>query len=68
MKNKITWLGFLLLLAGNYLFGQDNAIQKEIDEQVWLPFIKTFNAFDGEGFNALHTKDVLRAALGHPGW
>ncbi|MDX1940661.1 MAG: nuclear transport factor 2 family protein [Saprospiraceae bacterium] len=49
-----------LLLCSQIAFAQDNAIQKTIDEQVWLPFIKTFNAFDGEGFNALHTKDVLR--------
>ncbi|MFN7115217.1 MAG: YybH family protein [Saprospiraceae bacterium] len=52
--------------AGCYLFfaallpAQNAAIQKEIDEQVWLPFIKTFKAFDSEGFNALHTPDVLR--------
>ena len=39
----------------------DSIITKEIGEQVWYPFIKTFTAFDAEGFNALHTRDVLRA-------
>ncbi len=61
MKNGITCLGFFLLMISNSLYAQDAAIQKAIDEQVWLPFIKTYNTFDGEGFNALHTKNVLRA-------
>jgi ketosteroid isomerase-like protein len=35
--------------------------QKVINDQVWKPFIKTFNDFDDNGFMALHSKDVVRA-------
>lgn len=49
----------ILLFANIQILAQET--QQEIDEQVWLPFIETYNAFDAEGFNALHTEDVLRA-------
>jgi len=39
---------------------QDESIQKEINAQVWKPFIKTFNNGDDEGFKAVHSKDVIR--------
>ena len=37
-------------------------IQKEINEQVWKPFITTFNSFDTDGFMAVHSMDVVRSA------
>ena len=39
---------------------QGDSIQKEINAQVWKPFIKTFNNGDDEGFKAVHSKDVIR--------
>lgn len=36
-------------------------LQPEINEQVWLPFIKTFGDGDTEGFMALHSRDVVRS-------
>jgi hypothetical protein len=39
----------------------DSTILREIDAQVWYPFIRTFGAFDADGFNALHSNNVLRA-------
>lgn len=39
---------------------QQNEITKEINEQVWKPFIRSFNAGDGEGFKAVHSKEVIR--------
>ncbi|HJS56391.1 MAG TPA: nuclear transport factor 2 family protein [Chitinophagaceae bacterium] len=35
-------------------------MQKEINEQVWKPFIKAFNTGDDEAFSAAHSKDVIR--------
>ncbi len=35
-------------------------IQKEINEQVWKPFIQYFNARDQEHFAQVHTSDVAR--------
>lgn len=40
---------------------QAQEAQREINEQVWKPFIKTFNGHDAEGFMALHSKDVVRS-------
>ena len=36
--------------------------QKEINEQVWKPFIKTFNEYNSKGFLDLHSKDVVRSS------
>ncbi|HYG20869.1 MAG TPA: nuclear transport factor 2 family protein [Ohtaekwangia sp.] len=35
--------------------------QKEINTQVWEPFIRTFNTFDTEGFMNVHSKDAIRS-------
>jgi ketosteroid isomerase-like protein len=35
---------------------------KEIDEQIWQPFIYYFNTLDTESFLALHSKDLIRSA------
>lgn len=50
----------LLLFVCHLLGGQDR--QKEINDQVWKPFIKTFAENDTEGFMALHSKDLVRSA------
>src|SRR4030081_29601 len=34
--------------------------QKEINDQVWKPFIQYFNAHDQEGFASVHSKDMMR--------
>ena len=36
-------------------------IQKEIDDQVWKPFIQTFNNRDTDAFMALHSKEAVRS-------
>jgi len=55
---------FLLIIIGllcNGLgFSQTGSSQKEINEQVWKPFIKAFNNDDNEGFKAVHSKEVAR--------
>ncbi len=35
-------------------------LQAEIDEQVWLPFVKAYNNFNTEAFMSIHTDDLLR--------
>lgn len=34
--------------------------QQEIDQQVWAPFVKAYETFDGPAFNALYADKVLR--------
>lgn len=56
----MTKLLILLLCACHLVNGQVE--QKEINEQVWKPFIKTFSDQDTEGFLALHSKEVVRCS------
>ena len=42
------------------LFAQSSKNTKEINEQVWLPFIKAFGNGDDELFQSVHSKDVIR--------
>ena len=41
-------------------FAQTESLQKQINEQVWKPFIKTFNNNDNEGFRKVHSRDLIR--------
>jgi ketosteroid isomerase-like protein len=49
----------LLLLISSSLFAQDT--QKEINEQVWKPFIKGLSGGDAELFMSVHSKDLVRS-------
>jgi ketosteroid isomerase-like protein len=40
--------------------GQDT--KKEINDQVWKPFIKAFNDRDTKAFMAVHSKDLIRSS------
>jgi hypothetical protein len=50
---------FALLPLFNNGFSQSN-IQQEINEQVWKPFIQSFNSGDDEGFKAVHSREIIR--------
>jgi ketosteroid isomerase-like protein len=56
---KFSWISLFLLFC-NPAFSQSDSLQKEINEQVWKPFIKAFNSNDNEAFSAVHSKDVIR--------
>ena len=58
MKRK-SWT-VLLLFVATLCFAQTDSLQKEINEQVWKPFIQAFNNSDNEAFSAVHSKDVTR--------
>lgn len=48
----------LLVLVSLCCFAQDH--QKDINAQVWIPFIDSFNQRNNEGFMAVHSKDLIR--------
>jgi ketosteroid isomerase-like protein len=50
---------FFLFIVSYSLSAQDT--QKEINEQIWKPFIKNFNENNTKGFMAVHSKDVIRS-------
>lgn len=55
-------LGFsLLVLALASYTAHAQSPQADINTQVWLPFINTFNTHDADGFMALHSKDAVRS-------
>jgi hypothetical protein len=39
---------------------QDTLSFMMADEQVWIPFIRAYDSYDAEAFNALHTDHVIR--------
>lgn len=47
-------------MASLCLFGQDAKTIKDINEQVWRPFIKGFSNGDEELFKSVHSKDIAR--------
>jgi len=52
---------FLLFISANVV-GQDDiiTIQEHIDQTVWAPFQKAYEALDGASLNAIYADDVLR--------
>ena len=57
---KKIMIAMLILFPGFMLFGQDKKITKEINEQVWMKFIRSFGNGDEELFKSVHSKDVVR--------
>lgn len=54
---------FLLLISGaitTNVLGQGDSLQKQINQQVWKPFIEAFNAFDTEKFMSVHSREMTR--------
>ncbi len=54
-------LGFLLVFVTIAFVGYSQDVQKQINDQVWKPFITTFNNYDTKGFMAVHSPDLVRA-------
>lgn len=51
-----------IVLLCFYLPGFAQDYQKEINDQVWKPFISTFSNLDAKGFLDVHSKDVVRSS------
>ncbi len=52
----------MILLFAIPAFSQTGGLQKEINEQVWKPFIKAFNNHDDDAFSTVHSKEVVRVS------
>ncbi|HLG39806.1 MAG TPA: hypothetical protein VI461_09065 [Chitinophagaceae bacterium] len=57
---KIIICGTVCFLFVMHVYAQDTAIIREINEQVWKPFMMSFSNGDGEKFKSVHSKDVIR--------
>ena len=60
MRYNITFL--IILFSCQLTSAQSDSLQKQINEQVWKPFISSFSTGDDEGFKAVHSKDVIRVS------
>jgi ketosteroid isomerase-like protein len=49
-----------ILFSSFFSYSQQNKLTKEINEQVWIPFIKGFESGDDELFKSVHSKDIAR--------
>ncbi len=56
--NKII---LLFIILGISVTGYSQNTQKQINNQVWKPFITSFNNYDTKGFMAVHSHDLVRA-------
>ena len=45
------------------LFAQADSLQQQINQQVWRPFIRSFNENDTETFQSVHSKDLIRVIM-----
>ncbi|WP_299211956.1 nuclear transport factor 2 family protein [uncultured Aquimarina sp.] len=52
----------VFMFFSSIMVGQVNSleIQKQIDQTVWAPFQKAYEALDGESLNAIYADEVLR--------
>lgn len=59
---KRTGLLLICMLISTLTFSQQQKydFSKEIDEQLWESFVKSYNARDGKSHIKIHTEDVLR--------
>ncbi len=53
--------GFLCFSLFSFSQAEVEAIQNEIDNEVWKPFQNAFETLDGEALNATYAAEVLRA-------
>ena len=54
-------LPLIFLFTCTLLHVRGQSIQNAINNQVWKPFISTYNNRDTDGFMAVHSKDVVRS-------
>jgi ketosteroid isomerase-like protein len=59
MKHLL-YIIIITLTATQYTHAQSDDLQKQINEQVWKPFITSLNNRDDAGFSAVHSKEVTR--------
>lgn len=58
--SRIFLLLTLLIFSAKTGFSQADSLQKEINQQVWKPFIQAFNNLDTKGFMQVHSKEMSR--------
>lgn len=60
------FLLLVTLVCSSSIFAQNNSsdsiIQRDIDQQLWIPFKTSYESRDWQTFNDLHTDDIMRVS------
>ena len=59
MKQILLALSIITIVSLSSIAQKEN-LQQQINEQVWKPFITSFNNGDDEGLKRVHSLDVIR--------
>ena len=59
---KRTIITSILLSISFISFSQIDSLQKEINEQVWKPFVSAYNNRDNDALSKVHSKELIRIA------
>ena len=57
---KRTLVITIIIFSAILVAGQQKKTIQEINDQVWIPFIKSFGSGDDETFRSVHSKDIIR--------
>jgi len=57
---KRTFVITIIIFSAILVAGQQKKTIQEINDQVWIPFIKSFGSGDDETFRSVHSKDIIR--------
>jgi len=58
--NRIIFVFIGIACAQSYAYAQADSLQQQINQQVWKPFIQSFNNLDTKGFMSVHSKEMTR--------
>ena len=58
--NRIIFVFIGIACAQSYTYAQADSLQQQINQQVWKPFIQSFNNLDTKGFMSVHSKEMTR--------
>jgi ketosteroid isomerase-like protein len=61
--NRIFTLLLMLSILNISGYSQAESIQQQINQQVWKPFIQSFNNLDTKGFMTVHSTEMTRVLL-----
>jgi len=49
-----------VVIAPQWGISQSTEVLQEINRDIWLPFIESYNELDAEKFMAIHSEDLVR--------
>jgi ketosteroid isomerase-like protein len=58
--NRIIFVFIGIACAHSYVYAQADSLQHQINQQVWKPFIQSFNNLDTKGFMSVHSTEMTR--------